>query len=548
MAFAHTVGAQGLAGTVRDSVSRLPVPGVVVILLDSAGGTVARNLTNERGEYRVAFPGEARGARFVRIGFTPREVPVPPRAEANARFDVSMFALPSMIQPVHVVASSRCRPRKDRADALGLWEQVRAGLLATIVAREENPARMRRLGFDRVMDGNSDRIDMMRVWADSADTAVSSFVAAHAAKDFVRLGFTTDTLASGTNFGGAYFGPDADVLLDDQFAGAYCFELADGGRVRRTEVGLRFLPADHKRGRVDIDGTLWIDTLARELRDVEFRYLNVAAGAVKFRPGGYVSFRSMKNGVVLIDRWSIRLVSAARDTTLETDGRLRPRDWLFAEEDGGELARASWPDGLTWTAPLGALRLHAITKDGRPAVGAVIGLVATQYYGTVGADGVLEIRDLLPGPYAVRVIDPRIAALGIGLPTPLKFRAVRDTTTVATVVVPTTESSIVERCIANHQWRAGDSVFTIGRVVTPGGKPLSGARITFATRSERGQWQWEDAHFTTGADGLFQFCHMFEPGTEILFRVARGGAVAAEVSGKFTSSLLVVRIPVPPLP
>ena len=28
----------------------------------------------------------------------------------------------------------------------------------------------------------------------------------------------------------------------------------------------------------------------------------------------------MKNGVVLIDRWSIRLVSAARDTTLETDG------------------------------------------------------------------------------------------------------------------------------------------------------------------------------------------------------------------------------------
>ena len=52
-----------------------------------------------------------------------------------------MAPLPNLIQAVHVIANSRCRVRKDRAEALGLWEQARAGLLATIVAREENPAK-----------------------------------------------------------------------------------------------------------------------------------------------------------------------------------------------------------------------------------------------------------------------------------------------------------------------------------------------------------------------------------------------------------------------
>jgi hypothetical protein len=543
MAFAHTAGAQVVVGTVHDSVSRLPVPGVVVILLDSAGGTVARRLTNERGEYRVAVPDAARGARFVRIGFTPREVPLPPHSEMSTSFDVSMLALPSMIKPVRVLANSRCRPRKDRADALGLWEQARAGLLATIVAREESPAKMLRLGFDKVMDGNSDRIQSMRVSSDSADTARTSFVAAHSATDFVRFGFSTDTLSNGI-----YFGPDADVLLNDAFAGAYCFELADAPRGRPNQVGLRFVPADHRRGRVDIDGTLWLDTAARELRVVEFRYLNLASEISTFHPGGYVTFRSMKNGVVLIDRWSIRVVSAAIDTIINANGGLRLRSWLYAEEDGGELARATWSDGLTWHAPLGALRVHAITKDGRAAVGAVIGLVATHYFGTVGTNGMVEIKDLLPGPYAVRIVDPRIAALGIGLPTALTFRAARDTTTTATLVVPTTESSIADRCVANHQWTVGDSVFTIGRVVKPDGKPVNDAKVTFATRPDSGQqWQWNDAHFTTGTDGLFEFCHPFGVGTEILYHVARGGVLVGAALGKFTSGLLVVRMPVPPL-
>ena len=97
----------------------------------------------------------------------------------------------------------------------------------------------------------------------------------------------------------------------------------------------------------------------------------------------------------------------------------------------------------------------------------------------------VEIKELLPGPYTVRVIDPRIAALGIGLPTRSRFVAARDTTSVATLMVPTTESMIADRCVANHQWAVGDSSFTMGRVVTPDGKPVNNAKVTFAREDGR---------------------------------------------------------------
>jgi hypothetical protein len=529
-------------GTVRDSVSSQPVPGAVVIFVDSIGRTVARTLSNERGEFHSPVSSAMQTARFVRIGFQPREVPVPMSRGADARFDVTMTALPNLIQPVRVLANSQCKSRKDRADALGLWEQARAGLLATVVARDENPARMVRLGFDKVMDGNSNRVEHMRVRVDSGDSDAASFVAVHAAQDFVRFGFSTDSGPSG-----AYFGPDADVLLNDAFAGAYCFELASVPRARRGQVGLRFVPAATKRGRVDIDGTLWIDTVARALRDVEYHYLNVNRGAERFHPGGYVAFKSMANGVVLIDRWSIRLASASRDTIVD-DGRVKFGYSLYAEEEGGELASAVWSDGARWTAPLGALRVHALGKDHKPAVGAILALVATPFFSTVDASGYADIKGLLPGEYAVRVVDPRIAELGMGLPTSLSFRAAPDSTALATLVVPTTESSIADRCVVNRQWNMGDSVYTMGRVVAPNGGLVNDLKVTFATRPKGSPrdsaWMWSTVSYTTGVDGVFAFCHTFSPNTEIFYRISRGSVIEAETARTFSSNLMVVRIAV----
>ncbi|MGH7653299.1 MAG: carboxypeptidase-like regulatory domain-containing protein, partial [Gemmatimonadaceae bacterium] len=298
-ALAAPAGAQVLTGTVRDSVDRRPIAGVVLTLLDSSGNPVTRQLTNERGEYRIALGATVRSARAIRIGYMARTLSIRSHAGGEVRIDFSLLALPTMIQTVRVVADTRCPIRKDRAAALGLWEQARAGLLATVVARETNPGSMFRLLYTRGFETASDRIAYMRVRADSS-VATASFVAAHSAQDFVQSGF-----ASNDAHTRSYFGPDAELLLSNEFAAAYCLQLADADRSRKNQVGIRFLPAYHRDGATDIDGTLWIDTVARELRDVEYTYLGMPAAVTKaLHPGGYVSFRTMPNGTVVIDRWS----------------------------------------------------------------------------------------------------------------------------------------------------------------------------------------------------------------------------------------------------
>jgi Carboxypeptidase regulatory-like domain len=523
--------AQALTGTVRDSVNRLPVPGAVVTVLDSAGGMVARRLTNEQGEYRVALGTTGRIVRIVRIGFEPRELRIPPQAGDGAHLDITLLAPPSMIQTVHVVANANCPARKDRAAALGLWEQARAGLLATVVARAERPASMRRLLFERTMDGNSDRIETMRVRGD-ASTDTVSFVAAHSAEDLMRFGFATEGRRRPT-----YFGPDADVLLSEDFATAYCLELAGGGRARPNQVGIRFVPAGHQSRRTDIDGTLWVDTVAREIRDAEFRYLGMPVGAEAYHPGGHVSFVAMPNGIVLLDRWSIRLVGTFMDTVLN-----RSVGW-YAQERGGELARVKWRDGVEWTAPLGVLHLRVLTAAGNPATGTVIALDGTPYSGTVDSAGFIRIEDLVPGPYFVRIADPRLLPLGIGVPTPLKINALRDSTINATLKVPATEAFVGGRCAMSHQHTAGDSVFLIGRVLTSDGRPVPDATITFATQQPDGP-HWHSEHVVSAADGLFQSCSGWTVGDDALIRVQRFDAADAEVTHKFDSRLIAVRVTV----
>ncbi len=534
-ALAVPAGAQGLSGIVRDSLLRQPVVGAVVLLLDSAGGTVARKLTNERGEYQILSTRGARALRVLRIGYTPLEQTFIGSGSSN--LDLTVLAVPSMLQSVHVVPNTLCAPRKDRAEALGLWEQARSGLLATIVSREVFPATMHRLGFERVMDGNSERIEAMRVRADSADTAATSFFAPHSASDLVKSGFATDGPKSKI-----FFGPDADVLLSEYFALGYCFDITAAGKDRPNQVGLHFEPAEKKRNRVDIDGALWIDTVARALRDIEFHYLNVEPKAASFRPGGRVSFREMQNGVVLIDRWSLRLVSAQRDSVRTVKG-LQVHDWLYADETGGELSRVTWPDKVTWKSPLGALRVHAITEDGAPAAGTVLALNASHYFGTADPYGMVEIHDLLPGPYSARVIEPRLADLGIGIPTALHFQVGRDSTVLATVKVQTAESYTMNLCKDAHVFTAGGTSMMLGRVLTRSGQPVKNATVAIAAQLSNGDWRWLGDTYITSADGVFESCRKWEIGDTAMIRVSWPGFDDEAVQlARFSDHLLVAKV------
>ena len=99
---------------------------------------------------------------------------------------------------------------------------------------------------------------------------------------------------------------------------------------------------------------------------------------------------------------------------------------------------------MSWRAPRGRtasrgrrrsarFALHAITKDGRPAVGAVISLVATQYFGTADADGVRRDQESPAGSLRGEGRSIRASRCwASACRRRLKFRAARDTTTLAT--------------------------------------------------------------------------------------------------------------------
>jgi hypothetical protein len=538
-----TLRAQTVYGTVRDSATHQPIAGAVLMLLDSSGVVLGRRVTDENGQYRIAITGASRWARVVRIGFQPREVRLSGAADGVAPYDLAMLRVPTMLAAVDIRDQSRCGKRSDRAAALGLWEQARAGLLATVVARETNTASVNRLVFERSFDGVSDKITHFIVRADSAAGASKSFNASRSARDFIATGFSSDS-ANDRDL----YGPDADVLLDDAFAAGYCFRLAGKVKSRPTEVGLAFSPTDDHRpgGRVDIDGTLWVDTAARAIRDIEYQYVGLPRAMDEYRPGGEVSFRQMANGTVMIDHWYIRGVGALQDTVAGPTGP-HPRAWLFASESGGDLARATWPDGQSWRAPLGSLRLRAVTATGAPAPGALIALPGTPYSGTADANGEIRIAELEPGPYTVNVLTPPLADIGVAIPTALKFVAVRDSTYRATLKVPRPADWVAGRCVADHQWDVRDSVFVVGRVVNSRGTPVAGVTLRFFVQASVGQWSLLSDFYTTGADGVFQSCsYTYVPGDAIRVQASMPGQTPFMTPVPLSGKLNTILVHLPP--
>src|SRR5688500_16548755 len=113
---ASSAQAQMLQGVVRDSVSRHPVAGAVVSIVDSAGRSLSRGLTGESGGYRVTVPAGGERLRVQRLGFRMRELVLDTgRADVDT-LEVVLTALPSLLEPVRVMSAARCPRRRDNAD------------------------------------------------------------------------------------------------------------------------------------------------------------------------------------------------------------------------------------------------------------------------------------------------------------------------------------------------------------------------------------------------------------------------------------------------
>ncbi len=496
-----------LTGIVRETTSGLPVSGAVVSLLDSSRAALQRTTSGAQGQYRLALSPAAVYVQVRRIGFRPIEQTLLRDNVEHRVLDLRTERLPSIVTGLIVRAQASCPLRNDTPVAFGLWEQARSALLASVVARESQAAEMRLYQFDRVMD--HERARSMGVVTYTKVQSQASFSAALTPNAFVRSGFALDGPDDRT-----FFGPDAEVLLSDEFLNGYCMRLADRDPRHPERVGVRFVPARTQRGRQDIDGTLWIDTVARSLTHITYTYLMNDAQLNAARPGGEVVFAEMPNGAVLVNRWIMRLAgfkvesipAVIRGNNFREGVSGTKRLVRVISENGGALAEARWRDGSSWRGSFGALVIRAATDSGRAVPGRVIRLARSPYRARTDSAGVVQFGELVAGPYEAVLEDERLLPIRLDLPVPVPREVVLGETMSIAMPFPTPESFVISRCRDDRRWKPGDVPTLLVRVMTSQGQAVENARIQIATTLEGLDFPLPTRLYTTGGDGLATLC------------------------------------------
>lgn len=509
---ATLVAAQGIRGMVVDSASRQPISGAVVQLLGPGGEDRGRGLSDARGAFSLRPSGDVRRVRIVRIGFLPFVAELARHAapgDVTPLGEIAMRRIPAFLDPVRVVAA-QCRTRGNRGQSpIGLIEQARAGLLNSVVSRDQNPATMTRITYERRFDGDRRAPTQQRLRFDSATAQSKSFSAVQDAEAFVRRGFVD--VVDGAQY---FFAPDAEVLLDDRFAAGYCFRVMPRARARPREIGLGFEPADRRPGRVDVDGVLWIDTVARELRELEFRYVGLTRRVETQEPGGRISFHTLANGMVVVDRWQLRMIGAATDTIASTRaGSPRLRGRFIELHSGGELTSAAWADGTRFAGRLGSVRGSARWPDGTPARSTLLALSNTPYRSATDDEGRFVFAGLIPGRYRVVVVDSALLSVGLSIPTDLYFRSDRDSL-VQDLALPSRADLVAAQCGRGAAASRARPTYLLGRALRDDGSPVEGA--TWSLRAiQDGEWADLAVNGRTGSDGMMPYCTGLRRGMQI---------------------------------
>jgi Carboxypeptidase regulatory-like domain len=402
LAYAPTGAAQHVHGIVHDTASGEPVPGAVVSALDAQGSLLAWDLTNAAGGYTIGVRNGAATLRILRLGFRPRSVPMPHQAGGSTRVDVALQRVVSLSEPVSIDEEARCPKRDDRQQALGLWEQAQAGLLALVAARDTRPGEMHSIVYQRWYAPGGDQLIGQQLRPVDERTA-RPFVPSRPVADFAEHGYGV------CDAGGCDFDlPDADVLLDGSFAAAHCFSIAADDGVHAGEVGLAFDPAKGREQLVDIAGVLWINRRQEAIQSLEFRYTGLGKTETPVSPGGTLSFNSVPNGAVFIGQWSITTPSLPGVAAGSSGGASFDR-----HVSGGTVLSARWDDGTRWHAPVAGVRGRVESDSGVGMRGVEVWLSGTGDTTLSDSAGVFDFDDVVPGTYALGAAGPALAPAGV---------------------------------------------------------------------------------------------------------------------------------------
>jgi hypothetical protein len=327
-----SLAAQTVRGQLIDSISRAPLPGAFVTLVDEHGAERVRAMTNAAGEFILTAPAGPYKIRSKRIGFRPYLSPaLTLRSGETISFIAAVDPIPLALSKVVVEGDRQCNVASGAgggASVAAVWDEVREAL-AAVSWTSRDPGywyAITRFTRETTPQGRARGPDS--TWRDDGYRRIP--IQSAPPEQLEREGFVVVDEAGWT-----YHGPDADALISDPFLRTHCFETKTGHGETEGLIGLAFTPA---RGRTlpDISGTLWIDRQSALLHHLDFTYTRLPQEVVAQRAGGRIEFLRVPSGAWIVRDWVIRMPLAAMKERLMAMGS-HPEVVGFRETGGSAL-------------------------------------------------------------------------------------------------------------------------------------------------------------------------------------------------------------------
>ena len=470
-----TIQAQLVRGDVvlHDRATR--AAGVIVVITDRSGATVARTLTGDGGEFELRLPAPGTFTlRALRIGFRPTLVaPIDVAGSDTASVHVVLSSDAVTLASITVKGDKVCRIREDSGQQVArLWEEARKAITATQLSARGKPLTATWYRYERDMDSLARVVRKQSVSITSAVT--SRPFASDPPESLARFGYVID--GDGEVF---FRAPDADALLSDSFAGSHCFHVEPPRRDQMHLVGVGFRPAREREGIRDIEGTFWLDRNTAELRYLEFRFTNMIAAYTNAAAGGRVEFLRLPTGHWLVSRWYLRmpLVKARAGQSYRDAVRSEPR--YFAEAihfTGGEVTEVRRDGVLQYKGGGTTVDVEVVSRDSLMVVaGTTVDFDGTGYLARVDSAGRARLEHLLPGRYEVRVA--ALEMVEAGIPPVVRAIEVREQgIAVERFELPLSSELLLRACGPETARHA--EVLVFGTVRSGRGESVGGAVVT----------------------------------------------------------------------